>query len=316
MFREFATAEPLPSGPLTPWRDAVSDVLFPVDTMTEATAFSGRLLSWNLGEASVAFMASGPVSYLREARHLAADKEDVLLVSFATRSEIVYTQGGLELTCRRNQMLVEQSCLPSLFVQALAENEVWSLRVPLAVMKRRLGAVERMPSMVADAGHGTAALLHDMLRLIPSRLATSGGAERAGVADTLVDLLALAIENDTRAVHSGLSTVRRAHLARIERHVRRHLTDPALCPDTIAAACGISVRYLNALFAQAHSHSIGQWIRALRLEAAAAQLADPRRAETIAETAFHWGFHDPAQFSRHFRRRFGHSPRELRGHQR
>ncbi|PWR20911.1 AraC family transcriptional regulator [Zavarzinia compransoris] len=308
MFREFAA-----EGRLQPWQQAVSDVLFPVETASAVPdGFSGCLKSWDLGEVSMAFMASGPVTYQRERHHLAADKEEILLVSFATNSEIAYAQDGLELTCRRNQVLVERSHRPSLFVQPLASNALWVLKVPMRVMKRRLRAIDQMPSLVADAGSGAAGLLHDMLRLAPTRLAEAGAAVRDGVGRTLVDLLVLALENDVRALNSRQSPVRQAHLARIEGFVRRNLSNPALGPDMVAGACGISVRYLNALFRDAGGLSLGQWVCELRLEAARDQLADPARAGTIAEIARRWGFLDQAQFSRRFKARFGVTPRELR----
>lgn len=308
MFREYAA-----EGQLPPWQQAVSDVLFPVETATAAPdGFSACLKTWDLGEVSMAFMASGPVSYQRERHHLAADKEEILLVSFATNSEISYAQDGLELTCRRNQVLIERSHRPSLFVQPQASNALWVLRVPMRVMKRRLRAIDQMPSLVADAGQGAAGLLHDLLRLSPQRLATSSTTVREGVGRSLVDLLVLALENDVRALQSQQSPVRQAHLARIEGHVRRNLADPKLCPEGIAAACGISVRYLNALFRDAGDLSLGQWIRELRLEAARGQLADRARREPIAQVAQRWGFLDQAQFSRQFKARFGVTPRDMR----
>jgi len=55
----------------------------------------------------------------------------------------------------------------------------------------------------------------------------------------LVDLLALAIQSDERVLTSGQSTVRTAHLARIESFVRRHIDDADIGPETVAAGGGV-----------------------------------------------------------------------------
>jgi AraC-like DNA-binding protein len=82
-------------------------------------------------------------------------------------------------------------------------------------------------------------------------------------------------------------------------------------PETIAAACGISTRYLHELFRDTNQ-TLGQWIRDQRLNACRQDLRDPANHQTIAEIAYRWGFSDQAQFSRSFKAHFGLSPKEFR----
>jgi AraC-like DNA-binding protein len=138
-----------------------------------------------------------------------------------------------------------------------------------------------------------------------------GPVTREGLGRCLVELLCLALEDDERALGSGMSSVRVGHLARVERYIRKNLANHAMTVEEIALANGISSRYLHELF-KGSDKTIGQWIRGLRLEAALADLQDRRRRETVAEIAYRWGFGDQAQFSRHFRAHFGKSPREVR----
>ena len=102
---------------------------------------------------------------------------------------------------------------------------------------------------------------------------------------------------------------------RIESFARKHLQDTGLDPDTIAAACGISTRYLHDLFRDTNQ-TLGQWIRDQRLLACSDALSDPVNNQTIAEIAYSWGFADQAQFSRAFKRQFGSTPKEYREQQR
>jgi AraC family transcriptional activator of tynA and feaB len=100
--------------------------------------------------------------------------------------------------------------------------------------------------------------------------------------------------------------------SRIETFIEEHLADPALNPPTIAAAAGLSVRHLHRLFAH-RGWTVGDWIRARRLERCRHDLADPRfRERTITDIAFYWGFSESAHFSRSFKKQFGVSPRTFR----
>ena len=89
--------------------------------------------------------------------------------------------------------------------------------------------------------------------------------------------------NDNRALGSGMSSVRLGHLARIERYVRKNLANRAMTVEDIALANGISSRYLHELF-KGSDRTIGQWIRTLRLEAALADLRDPRRGKPLGKS--------------------------------
>ncbi len=101
-------------------------------------------------------------------------------------------------------------------------------------------------------------------------------------------------------------------LSRVEQFIETHLTEPALGPNEIANAVGISVRHLHRLFLQKES-TVAEYIRERRLDRCQTELCNPRFSDhNITEIAFFWGFSDSAHFSRCFKRRFGVSPRLLR----
>jgi AraC-like DNA-binding protein len=165
--------------------------------------------------------------------------------------------------------------------------------------------------MQFDAGEGAGGFFADMLHLIPGRFDEMNAEARTTVGQQLIDLLVLALRADDRTLTSGSSTVRAAHLTRIESFVRHNLHDPALDPETIARHCGISTRYLHALFRDT-SQTLGAWIREQRLAACRDALGSDGTARTVAEIAYQWGFGDQAQFSRAFKSHFGMSPKEYR----
>ncbi len=94
-------------------------------------------------------------------------------------------------------------------------------------------------------------------------------------------------------------------LAQVHAHVRQHLRDPELGPDSVAAALAVSRRQLFRVCTSA-GLSLEQLVIERRLEAAKAELAQVSgRTRTIAAVALWWGFKDPTHFSRRFRARSG-----------
>ncbi|MET9462856.1 helix-turn-helix domain-containing protein [Streptomyces canus] len=101
-------------------------------------------------------------------------------------------------------------------------------------------------------------------------------------------------------------------LSRIQGFIDRHLADPDLSPEMIAAAHHISVRYLHKLF-QDEDTTVGRWIQRRRLEECRRDLLHRVRGRrTIAAVAARWGFLSAPHFSRVFRAAYGMSPSEWR----
>ncbi|SHN34822.1 AraC family transcriptional regulator [Cryptosporangium aurantiacum] len=99
---------------------------------------------------------------------------------------------------------------------------------------------------------------------------------------------------------------------RVMLYLRDNVTDRSLTADALAAHFGISKRYLYAVLAQM-GVSLGDWIRAERLDRAAQTLENPANALTsVAAVAHRSGFADHSTFSRAFRQRYGCTPSEWR----
>jgi AraC-like DNA-binding protein len=103
-----------------------------------------------------------------------------------------------------------------------------------------------------------------------------------------------------------------ARRVQIRSYIEANLRDPRLTPRHIAAALGISPRYLRLLFSQ-EEETMSRYVVRRRLEEAARELAGAAwRGTNITDIAYHWGFGDAAQFSRAFRERYGVTPRRYR----
>ena len=107
------------------------------------------------------------------------------------------------------------------------------------------------------------------------------------------------------------STIRAAHLQRAEQFIRDNLANPNLNSQLVAESCGISLRYLQRLFAE-NDHSSFGYIRDKRLTRCDETLKMPNDTSTVANIAYKWGFYDHAQFCKHYRNRFGCTPTDTR----
>ena len=293
------------------WHEAIGRAYFPLDlTFRRPEAFDGELTMWQLGAVSLSRLTSDALVYRRLPKHLQMNGPEEFLVTLPAKAELRFTQGGREVRANPGAFFIERSHEPYEFSHAEAA-DLWVMKLTSEMLGGRVRAPDRFCSMEFDATNGANGLFSDMIHLIPRRYAAMTEETRNTVGRQLVDLLALALQSDERVLQSGTSSVRAGHLTRIEAFVRRHIDDPDLGPDEVAAGCGISVRYLHELLRDTNQ-TLGQWIRDQRLAAAHEDLTNPAESRSIGEIAYARGFADQAQFSRAFRTRYGVTPKEAR----
>lgn len=134
------------------------------------------------------------------------------------------------------------------------------------------------------------------------------------VESTIIDLLALILgaEGDTAQLASGRG-LRAIRLQEILTQVKARFADPSFSSQDVAAALGVSQRYVNKLLHES-GLSFAERILELRLQKAGAMLADVRNDRLkISDIALSCGFSDVSHFNRRFRARFGASPTQYRG---
>src|SRR5260370_19161813 len=221
------------------WHEAIASTYFPLDLQfAEPDRFTGDLSVWQIGDLSLSHNISAALRYRRLPHHLSAEREEHFLVTVPARSEVVFAQGGSEVRCRPGGFFLERSHEPYEFSHAEAA-EMWVIKIEAKALAGRIRAPDRFCSVQFDAKNGAGALFTDTLRLIPARFDAMSAEARSVVGRHLIDLLVLSIEADEHTLTSGASTVREAHLSRIESVARRHLRRTELEPGMIPRACGI-----------------------------------------------------------------------------
>ena len=179
----------------------------------------------------------------------------------------------------------------------------------LAPLARRIAIIEP-ETLVA---HGLLSLLRSIAdSLACERLGEFGPLETALI-ELLVPLLASAGGVEAKG---GAAAHRARQFERICRSIETHLTDPDLSVQSVARSEGVSVRYIQQLFARS-GQTVTGYVKARRLERARADLINPLHAQlSISEIAFRWGFNQSAHFSRAYRERFDEAPRQTRNNAR
>ena len=306
------TAQTQPKERSRHWHDAIAATYFPLDlTFRAPERFSGEVTIWDLGNnVSLSRLTSEALRYERLSHHFRAERDEHFLVTVPAMSEVFFSQCSKEVRCNPGGFILERSHEPYEFSHGEAA-DLWVMKVEAKALAGRIRQPDRFCSLQFNAAEGAGGLFADMLHLIPHRFDAMTPETRSTVGLQLVDLLVLALRADERTLTSGTSSVRVAHLTRIEAFVRRNLGNNDLSPEAIARGCGMSTRYLHELFRDTNQ-TVGSWVRDQRLEACREALADASNAATVAEIAYRWGFSDQAQFSRSFKAHFGVSPKEYK----
>lgn len=293
------------------WQDVICKTYFPLDiAFAGGGDFKGGIGAWALGPLALSRNISDGLLYRRRQRHLVAEREESFLVTVPELAEIRFEQDGKDVVCRPGAFLIERSHLPYEFSHR-EPAALWVLKIPSAVLRSRIDRPERLATLQFDATRSVGAMFVDVLRLTGERLDEMDDAARVLMGRQLLDLLSLAIEGDERVLAGRSSTVRNAHMHRCEGFIRTRLADVRLTPQMIADGCAISLRYLHQIF-EAEGVTVCAYIRNQRLLASDAMLKDLACRKSLSEIAYQWGFGDQAQFSRHYRAKYGCTPSEAR----
>ncbi|MDF5754366.1 helix-turn-helix domain-containing protein [Spongiactinospora sp. TRM90649] len=269
-----------------------------------------RIEVWELGRANVFTARSSGIRLLRTARQARQDAAPVIALSVQRRGDGRHQQLERRQTVAPGELIAVD--LSSAYdyswsgegAAACVQIPIEELGLPVDVIRRALGRLPTSPLYPMVTGH-IAHLARDAERISADPAAPGVGA--AGI--ELARALLASATHDPRYSRPVLAETLPT---RIRAYVRRHLNDPGLSPETIAAAHHISLRYLYKVCADA-GLGLEQWIIGERLKGAREELASTdARGRTIAMIARRWGFRDPTHFTRRFRAAYGVTPGEWR----
>ncbi len=293
------------------WHDVVCRSLVSLDLApAEPEWFTARLTTEELGRLTVVDLASQPQDVFRTRRLIATDTERYFKIAIVLDGRCVVSQHGREALLGPGDLVCYDTAAPYEFhIDRPFRLGVFML--PETGAQHRLRGFGTMTATRIRPEEGLGIVASPVLRQFITGIGKYGGAGSAHAGEAVVDLLAgLVAERVSREADEDAA--RTASLVRVHRHIELNLADPDLSPAGIAAAAGVSLRYLYKLFA-GEGTTVSAWVRNRRLDQVRRDLRDPRLAHcTIAGLAARWGFPEPAHFSRAFRASEGVSPQEFR----
>lgn len=297
------------------WREILRDTIFQLDATplrpADRHAYTGWVNIHDFGAVSISDVASDPVRVARTPRLIRRNPVDFYLLLIAVRPSHAAIGTHHNRLRHGDAVLVDSTQPYSLTADAFAH--YLSLHVPRAAVRRDLRAAPPLGHIIPAQDPTLRVLNAVVTELVRSPL----GRPAETLADLghtayelLVSTLRTAPEAGTWGSDAQLS--RRTQLARMREFIRMHLADPDLSPRTLAAAFGVSTRYVDLVFREGNSSPAG-FIRDARLDEARRMLADPRqRHHSVTSVAWSVGFTDPSVLTRGFRRRYGTTPGEYR----
>jgi AraC-like DNA-binding protein len=217
---------------------------------------------------------------------------------------------GREFALRPGALVLLKLDEPFFSADGASHKRFTNVHLPMATLKAMVADVDDLVGRELEPG-GALSLAMDYSDLL---LRHPGAVDEAGmaVAAHLTDLVALGLgargDLALAARRGGLRAIRLKAVLMI---LEKRFTEPDFSAQKLAAAAGLSERYVNELLYEAGA-SFTMRLNELRLRKAAELLTRGGEGR-ISDIAFDCGFNDLSYFNRCFRRRFGLTPSAARG---
>jgi len=295
------------------WHDFIDEKfgLSSVSIGDEAT-FAGDIRCSSLGFLTLAQIRATHELGERSRAQVAKSQNEHFVIVLLRAGKLKITQAGRECELRPNMFTLFDCNGPYTF-HHVEPTEVLDVIVPAGAMRARLREPEAFIAHPRSADCGLGRVMADMFQSLAREAPLIPGQAADDCARRVADMMGVVFDGGSDGgLPIGESAVRSAIYRRCAAFIENNFDDPRLDPATIAAAAGISLRYLHKIF-QASGESVGDYVRRLRLDRSYGDLADLRKRHVkIKEIAFRCGFKSPSHFSDAFKDHHGRSPSEVR----
>jgi AraC family transcriptional activator of tynA and feaB len=273
--------------------------------------FRATLRSASLADIDLVHYESAPMLNDVTVRHLGHANADQLLVRRQIAGAFAVEQDGRETVLEAGDITVLDPRRPMRGTYLSGARQL-VLMIPRRQLEARVGDVRPVIARSIKPSRAEHGFTSAYLAMLPTYADKLGAAAVDIVRDQTLDVIAVSLATAMEGGRPRLSSARSLVLLTVRAAIEARLTDPALDPETVAAAAGVSVRYANAVLAE-DGTSIMRLIRARRLEHCQRALKDRSQTHrTVSEIAYGWGFSDMTHFGRSFRAAFGLLPGEYR----
>jgi AraC-like DNA-binding protein len=246
----------------------------------------------------------------REYRQVLATNDDRYCLARNTGvREAIVIHRAREFTLRPGALAVLKLDEPFFSADGSNQKRFTNVHLPMAALRAMVPGLDDIVGCELASG-GALSLAMDYSEML---LRHPAAVDEAGlaIAAHLLDLAAIGLgARADVALQARRGGLRAVSLKAVLMILEKRFAEPDISARKLAAAAGLSERYVNELLYEAGA-SFTTRLNELRLRKAAALLA--RGERRISDIAFDCGFNDLSYFNRCFRRRFGLTPTAARG---
>ncbi|MBT2186503.1 helix-turn-helix domain-containing protein [Sphingobium nicotianae] len=309
----FSTETLVRGGRTRAWNEIYSSRLSTIDFIPQSGNFSAGLKLGGLGRLGLARLMTGPCTIRRTVDHI-DDGASARLYSFLIQlnGEGQFAQGKHDAVLHRGDVTLCDNGVPHCYRLGGEDAEMLLVRVPHELIRDYLPYPERLSGRRLPAQNGLAVIAAGMACSLWRQIERGlDPAHEDSIAHQLLDLFATSYSMAYGPEMSGPFPDAKLH-ARAAGFIEEHIRDATLTVRGVAAAVGLPVSELLAMFVQ-RGDSFGGYVSRRRLDQAARQLRNPRwRGSTVSGIAYGVGYTSVPLFTRAFHARFGVSPGDYR----
>jgi AraC-like DNA-binding protein len=294
------------------WEAVISKIYVSVDMRIGRNPnFAGEIIQSSFHDLDLTRARVDNELVRRTPSNIARDPSDSCVVMLVRRGTVTISQFGREADIEPDCFSILDLDSPYIHRHAAA-SDVYLIKIPKAAMWSRFREIQTHCAVSRPIGAGIGRIAADLIPSLSKYISETGEEAAACLAAQFIDILGLVFEVQPIDHPVGPSLARNAVRRRAVAYIDSRLCRPELDPAEIAAAVGVSVRYLHRSFEDIDS-SVSTYIRSRRLFLCRAKLADPRYdLVRISDLARQHGFFNQSHFASSFKKEFGHSAREAR----
>lgn len=293
------------------WQEMVSQTFVQAHCDSSVgEAFCGRISTETFDRTEISRVEAGPQRIHRRRTDIARACKPRFYLCYHAAGRARYRERHAENVLDPGDMILLDNCEP---YTAEYEGPVTSivLHVPHEILRDRFRLPERVLGHKLSGSHGLTRIAGEFFESCLKQANAVTPGQRPAIANMALSLFSSVLAEEV-GERSEAGTHQAIHLARIKQYLRANLGEPNLDLARVAAAMGVSVRYISRLF-QLDGLSFGRYLLQQRIERCRLALTNPAlRSLRVSEIALDSGFNNLAHFSRVFREALQCSPSEYR----
>ena len=294
------------------WREVIARQYMLLDVEPDDPASMHAEIVAHRLPSTVATFCTTPMRYRRTRSHSQARNADSFTLAVSLYGGFRFFNGGQQREFAAGDALLLHNENPGT-IEVRSNRPTMTLRINGPMLRAVAGDIDERVATKLEGDNLPLKLAVGYLASIVQNDSSDPALDMI-VNAHLVDLIAFALSPRGEARGPARDdAIQTARFTAIRDDILAGLGQRDLSAEILARRHGVSERYVYLLF-ERRGLSLGQYITEQRLKRALAMLIDPSRHQMkISDIAFAAGFADLTTFNRAFRRRYGDSPRDVRG---